>query len=67
MGKTKVNERQLEAIMENLEFEFRCSVNPLPTHAWLRLTRYKLAPIVIVVVLVLLVLFFKKDIRTFLE
>ena len=67
VGKVKVNQRELEAIMERLEFEFRCSVNPLPTHLWLRLVRYKLAPIVIVAVLILLVLFFKKDIRQFLE
>ena len=66
-GKVKVNERELETIMENLEFEFRCSVSPLPSHTWLRLVRYKLAPIAIIVVLVLLVLFFKKDIRTLLE
>ena len=51
--------------MENLEFEFRCSVSPLPSHIWLRLVRYKLAPVAIIVVLVLLVLFFKKDIRAF--
>jgi hypothetical protein len=67
VGKSKVDQPALEAIMENLEFEFRCSVNPLPTHIWLRLARYKLAPLVVVVVLLLLVLFFKKDIRTFLE
>ena len=36
VGKTKVNERELERIMENLEFEFRCSVSPLPSHIWLR-------------------------------
>ena len=65
-GKVKVNERELEKIMENLEFEFRCSVSPLPSHVWLRLVRYKLAPVVVIVVLVLLVLFFKKDIRQFL-
>jgi len=61
VGKYKVNERELEAIMEKLEFEFRCSVSPLPTHAWLRLVRYRLAPVVIVVALVLIFLFFKKD------
>jgi len=66
-GKVKVDERELETIMENLEFEFRCSVSPLPSHTWLRLVRFKLAPVVIVVVLMLLVLFFKKDIRQFLE
>ena len=62
VGKYKVNERELEAIMENLEFEFRCSVSPLPTHTWLRLVRYKVAPVVIVVALILIFLFFKKDI-----
>jgi hypothetical protein len=63
VGKCKVDERELEAIMENLEFEFRCSVNPLPTHIWLRLVRYKLAPVVVIVVLILTFLFFfKKDI-----
>jgi hypothetical protein len=68
VGKQKVDERELEAIMEHLEFEFRCSVSPLPTHTWLRLVRYKLAPLVIIVVLALVALFFKKDIRTlFLE
>jgi len=67
VGKLKVNERELETIMENLEFEFRCSVSPLPAHAWLRLVRYKLAPVVIVIVLILIVLFFKKDIRELLE
>ena len=67
VGKYKVNERELEAIMETLEFEFRCSVSPLPTHTWLRLVRYKLAPVVMIVVLVLIFLFFKKDIRAFLE
>ncbi len=66
-GKIKVDQRELEAIMEHLEFELRCSVNPLPTHTWLRLARYKLLPIVIIVVLVLIVLIFKKDIRAFLE
>jgi len=60
--KVKVNERELETIMENLEFEFRCSVNPLPSHAWLRLARYKLAPVAIIVVLVLVFLLFRKDI-----
>ena len=65
--KTKVNERDLERIMEILEFEFRCSVSPLPSHIWLRLVRYKLAPVAIFVVLVLVVLFFKKDIQAFLE
>jgi hypothetical protein len=67
VGKEKVNERELEAIMENLEFEFRCSVNPLPTHIWLRLVRYKLAPVVIILAIVLIFLFFKKDIRLPLE
>lgn len=67
VGKLKVNERELEAIMEKLEFELRCSVNPLPSHAWLRLVRYKLAPLVLIVVLILIVLLFKKDIRSFLE
>ena len=67
VGKVKVNERELEAIMENLEFEFRCSVNPLPTHAWLRLVRYKVVPVAIIAVLALILLLFKKDIRQFLE
>ncbi len=67
VGKVKVNQRELEAIMERLEFEFRCSVNPLPTHLWLRLVRCKLAPVAVLAVLILLVLFFKKDIRQFLE
>jgi hypothetical protein len=61
-GKCKVDESQLEAIMEQLEFEFRCSVSPLPLHVWLRLVRYKLAPLVIVALIVLIYLFFKKDI-----
>ena len=51
--------------MENLEFEFRCSVNPLPTHSWLRLVRYKLAPLAIIVLLILIVLFFKKTFESF--
>jgi hypothetical protein len=63
VGKYKMNERDLEVLMENLEFEFRCSVNPLPTHIWLRLVRYKLAPAVIIIALALLFLYFKKDIR----
>jgi hypothetical protein len=68
VGKYKVDERELERIMENLEFEFRCSVSPLPTHTWLRLVRYKLAPVVIIVVLILISLFFRKDlVRLFLE
>ena len=67
VGKLKVNERELEAIMESLEFEFRCSVNALPTHAWLRLVRYKVAPIAILALLILIFLVFKKDIRQFLE
>ena len=67
VGNLKVNERELETIMERLEFEFRCSVNPLPAHVWLRLVRCKLAPVVIIVALILVVLFFKKDIRPFLE
>jgi hypothetical protein len=67
VGKFKVNEAELEAILENLEFEFRCSVNPLPTHIWLRLVRYKLAPLVILAVLLLIFLFFKKDLRLALE
>ena len=62
-GKLKVKERELEAIMESLEFEFRCSVSPMPAHAWLRLVRYKLAPVVIIVVLLLIFLYFKKDIQ----
>jgi hypothetical protein len=67
VGKGKVDERELETIMENLEFEFRCSVNPLPTHIWLRLLRHKLAPIAILVVLILIFLLFKKGIRLLLE
>jgi hypothetical protein len=67
VGKHKVDERALEAIMENLEFEFRCSVNPLPTHIWLRLLRHKVAPIAVIVVLILIFLFFEKDIRRLLE
>ena len=67
VGKAKVNQRELEAIMENLEFEFRCSVNALPTHVWLRLVRYKLAPVVIIVALILIFLFFSKEIRIPLE
>ena len=63
VGKVKVNERELEALMENLEFELRCSVNPLFTHVWLRLVRYKLAQAVIVVALVLLFLFLKRGLR----
>ena len=62
VGRVKVNEHELEAIMENLEFEFRCSVSPLPTHTWLRLVRYKLASVVIIVVLILTFLYFRKDI-----
>jgi len=61
VGKVKVHEPELEAIMENLDFEFRCSVNPLPVHVWLRLVRYKLAPVVIVGVLILIYLYFRKD------
>ncbi len=67
VGKNKVNERDLETIMENLEFEFRCSVNPLPTHIWLRLVRHKLVPFVMIIVLILILLVFKKDIRLLLE
>ena len=67
VGKSRVNERELESIMENLDFEFRCSVNALPAHVWLRLVRFKIAPVVIVVGIVLIFLFFKKDIRQFLE
>ena len=66
-AKSEVNQRELEEIMEDLEFEFRCSVNPLPTHLWLRLVRYKLAPVAIIVVIALIVLFFKKDILQFLQ
>jgi hypothetical protein len=42
-------------------------VNPLPTHVWLRLVRYKLAPVVIIVALILIFLFFSKEIRIPLE
>ena len=61
VGKRKVNQRELELLMENLEFELRCSVSPLPTHVWLRLVRYRLVPVVVVVLLVLLYLFLRKD------
>jgi hypothetical protein len=61
VGKCKVNERELELLMENLEFEFRCSVSPLPTHVWLRLVRYRLAPVVVIAALVLVFFFFRKD------
>jgi hypothetical protein len=54
MSKSKV-------LMENLKFEFRCSVSPLPTQIWLRLVRYRLVPVVVVALLVLLYLFLKKD------
>jgi hypothetical protein len=67
VGKSKVNQRELEGIMENLEFELRCSVNPLPTHLWLRLARHKWVPFAIVVVLLLIFLFFKKDILQLLQ
>jgi len=66
-NKVKVNERELEAILEKLEFEFRCSVNALPAQVWLRLVRFKMASAVAIVVLILIVLFFKKDIRALLE
>ena len=67
MAKLKRISAKLETILENLEFEFRCSVNPLPVHIWLRLARYKLATVVLVAVLLLIVLFFKKDIFQSLE
>jgi hypothetical protein len=66
-GKTKAKESELEAILENLEFEFRCSVSPLPAQLWLRLVRYKLAPIAVFAVLAALVLWFRKDLRQLLE
>lgn len=62
-----MNERELEAILEKLEFEFRCSVNALPTQVWLRLVRFKMASAVTIVVLMLIALFFKRDIRALLE
>jgi len=67
LGKTKVNERELETIMEKLEFELRCSVSPLPAQVWLRLVRYKLAPFAVLAVLALVVFFFRKDLRQLLE
>jgi hypothetical protein len=62
-AKHKVHESALEAILEKLEFEFRCSVSPLPQHIWLRLVRYRLAPFVIAAVIALLVVYFRKDLR----
>jgi hypothetical protein len=61
VNKSKVDERELEKIMENLEFEFRCSVSPLPTHVWLRLVRWRLAPVVVVAAVVVAYLFLRKD------
>jgi hypothetical protein len=66
-SKCKVNEAELEALLERLEFEFRCSVNPLPVHVWLRLVQYRLVPLVVVAILILLFLFFKKDIPLLVE
>jgi hypothetical protein len=61
--KSKVDERKLEILLENLEFEFRCSVSPLPINVWLRLVRYNLAPFVIIAVVAFVFLYFKKDMR----
>lgn len=66
-GKVKVDHRKFEIIMENLEFEFRCSVNPLPAQVWLRLMHYKFASVTIIGVLLLIFFLFKKDILPLLE
>jgi hypothetical protein len=67
VNKTKADERELERILENLEFEFRCSVSPLPAHLWLRLVRWRLAAPVVITAVVLVYLFFRKDFGKALE
>jgi hypothetical protein len=67
VGNYKVDEGRLEVILEKLEFEFRCSVSPLPLHIWLRLVRYKLAPLVTVALVALIVWLLRKDIWQLLE